>query len=218
MASLVSLPAQPRATPAWIIVARLVAVVAGLTCAAQSVHSAEWKLAQLMQALEQRGAERATFVERKFIALLDKPLESSGELLYVPPARLEKRTLKPKPESVVLDGGTLTIERGKQKHSLRLQDYPDIAAFIESIRGTLAGDRKALERVFRLELHGTENRWTLVMFPSDAKLAATVLRIDVTGTRDLVRSVETLQTDGDRSVLTVERGTGAAGSAKPAPR
>ena len=40
----------------------------------------------------------------------------------------------------------IVIERGRQKHTLQLQDYPELAAVIDSIRGTLAGDRKALER------------------------------------------------------------------------
>ena len=169
-----------------------------------------------MQELAQRGAERALFVEKKFIAILDRPLESSGELRYVPPDRLEKRTLRPKPELLVLDRERLSVERGKQTQTLRLSDYPEIAAFVESLRGTLAGDRKALERVYRLELHGDRERWTLVMFPSDARLAAMVLRIDVTGTRDRVRSIEILQADGDRSVMTVEPLVGAAATAGPA--
>jgi Outer membrane lipoprotein carrier protein LolA-like len=207
------LPALVRIIPACSL-----AAVMGLLLAALPAQAAEWGIAQLMQSLKQRGAERALFVEKKFIAILDKPLESSGELNYVPPDRLEKRTLKPRPESVLVDGDRLTIERGNQQRSLRLHDYPDIAAFIDSIRGTLAGDRKALEQVYRLELHGDQERWTLVMFPSDAKLATLVLRIDVTGTRDRVRSIEILQADGDRSVLTVERIAGAAGAARPLPR
>jgi hypothetical protein len=200
---------------------RIVAVVffaaaTSLLLAPLAAHAADWGIAQLMQSLAQRGAERALFVERKFIAILDRPLESSGELRYVPPDRLEKRTLKPRPESVVLDRDTLSIERGKQKHALRLQDYPDIAAFVESLRGTLAGDRKALERIFRLELHGSAERWTLVLFPSEAKLAATVLRIDVTGSGNRVQSIEILQADGDRSLMTVEPIAGSAGAASAA--
>lgn len=201
--------------PARIVNALLFAAITGLYLPAQA---ADWGIAELMQGLAQRGAERALFVEKKFIALLDKPLESSGELRYVPPDRLEKRTLKPRPESVVLDGDRLSIDRGNQKHSLRLQDYPEIAVFVESLRGTLAGDRKALERVYRLELHGNQERWTLVMYPSDARLAAMLLRIDVTGTRDRVRSIEILQADGDRSVMTVERIAGSGNVEKAPPQ
>jgi hypothetical protein len=205
----------------WVIHAAFVVAVAGLLLAAQATLAADWGISQLMQDLAQRGAERALFVEKKFLAILDQPLESSGELRYVPPDRLEKRTLKPKPELLVLDRDRLSVERGNQTHSLRLSDYPEIAAFVESLRGTLAGDRKALERVYRLELHGDRERWTLVMFPLDARLAAMVLRIDVTGTRDRVRSIEILQADGDRSVMTVEPLVGAAataGTTRPAPQ
>ena len=173
--------------------------------AATDARAADWGLAQLMQTLSQRGPESARFTEKKFIAILDQPVESSGELRYVPPDRLEKRTLKPRPESLVLAGDQLTVERAGQKHTLRLSDYPEVAAFIDSIRGTLSGDRKALERVYRLELRGEPDRWSLILLPSDQKLAALVLRIDVAGSRDAVRSIAILQADGDRSVMNVER-------------
>lgn len=176
-------------------------------------------LEQLMQALAQRGPETAHFVEKKYLAVLDnKAVESSGELRYVPPDRMEKRTLKPRPESMVLAGNQIFVERGTQKLTLRLRDYPDIAPFVESIRGTLSGDRKALERVYRLELFGDAERWTMVMLPSDEKLAAMVQRIDVTGARDAVRSISILQGDGDRSVMTIERMSVGASAAPAAPK
>ena len=36
------------------------------------------------------------------MAMLKEPLHSSGELLYEAPDRLEKRTLKPRPEVLLL--------------------------------------------------------------------------------------------------------------------
>ena len=121
------------------------------------------------------------FIEKKFIAMLEEPVESSGELFYTAPDYLEKRTLKPKPESMILDHDTLVIERGRQKHHLQLQDYPELAAFIDSIRGTLAGDRKALERNYRLSLEGTVEHWTLQLLPVDEKMQAVVKRIRIAG-------------------------------------
>ena len=59
--------------------------------------------------------------------MLDQPVESSGELLFIAPDRLEKRTLKPKPETMVLDGDTLTLERGQRKRVLHLKDHPEVA-------------------------------------------------------------------------------------------
>ena len=163
-------------------------------------------LDDLMRKLAQRGPENARFVEKRYLAVLDnKPVESSGELRYAPPNRIEKKTLKPKPDSLIVDGDQAIIERNGQRMTLRLSAYPDIAPFVDSIRGTLSGDRKSLERVYRLELSGDAERWTLVMLPSDQKLATIVQRIDVAGNHDQVRSIAILQGDGDRSVMTIDR-------------
>lgn len=168
-------------------------------------HAAEWDIDQLMHGLAQIRSGHASFLEKKYIAMLDKPVESSGDLFYSAPDHLGKRTLKPKTESMTVDGGALIIERGHQKYHLQLQDYPEVGAFIDSIRGTLAGDRKALERNYRLSLDGTAERWTLQLLPADEKMQAVVRRIRITGVRDAVRSIEITQTDGDSSLMLIEK-------------
>ena len=168
-------------------------------------HAADWDIDQLMQSLAQTRSGHASFVEKKSIAMLDKPIESSGELFYSAPDRLEKRTLKPKPESMLLDRGILTIERDRQKHRLQLQDYPELAVFIDSIRGTLAGDRKSLERTYQLSLQGDMQSWMLLLVPIDNKMKKVVQRIHISGVNDEVRSIEVIQTDGDSSLMTIEK-------------
>ena len=168
-------------------------------------HAAEWDIDQLMRGLAQIHSGHASFVEKKFIAVLDRPVESSGELFYIAPDHLEKRTINPKAESMILDRGTVVIERGRQSHRLQSQDYPELAAFIDSIRGTLAGDRKALERNYRLSLDGTVEHWTLQLLPVDEKMQAVVKRIRIAGVRDAVRSIEITQADGDSSLMLIEK-------------
>ena len=168
-------------------------------------HAAEWDIDQLMRGLAQIRSDHSSFVEEKFIAMLDKPVESSGELFYTAPDHLEKRTSKPKPESMILDHGTLVIERGRQIHRVQSRDYPELAAFIDSIRGTLAGDRKALERNYRLSLDGTVEHWTLQLLPLDENMHAAVKRIRIAGVRDAVRSIEITQADGDSSRMLIEK-------------
>lgn len=166
---------------------------------------AAWDLQQLMDTLAQNKSGQTTFVEKKYIAMLDKPVESSGELVFTAPDGLEKRTLKPKPESMLIKGGELFIERGNQKHRLQLQAYPELAAFIDSIRGTLAGDRKALERSYKLSVEGTAEHWTLRLLPLNEKMAAVIQRINISGAREQVSRIEILQADGDSSVMTIEK-------------
>jgi hypothetical protein len=165
--------------------------------------AADNDLDRLMALLAERTRGHVSFVEQNYLAVLDRPVEASGELLYERPDRLEKRTLAPRPASLMLEKGDLTIQSGRRKRVLALHDYPQIAPFIESIRATLAGDRAALEQVFQLGFEGSLARWTLSLVPLDAKLKAVVREIRIEGARDELHTVTILQTDGDRSVMTI---------------
>jgi hypothetical protein len=174
----------------------ITALVAAGSCFADDLDA-------LMSLLAQRKHGHVSFVEEHHLAVLDRPVESSGELLYDAPDRLEKRTLKPKPETLVLEHGVITARRGRHTYQLNLSDYPQIVPLIDSIRATLAGDRAALERIFKVQLDGSVDQWKLLLAPSDSTVARTVKQIRIEGTRDAIHSVEIQQADGDRSLLTI---------------
>lgn len=162
-----------------------------------------WDLDQLMQSLATSKSGHASFIEKKSIAILDKPVESSGELFYTAPDRLEKRTMKPKAESMVLDKDKLIVEQRGKKHVLSLQSYPEIAAFIDSIRGTLAGDLKALERTYKLSMSGTRQDWDLSLLPLEDKMKKVVTSINISGDDNMLKTIEIKQADGDSSVMII---------------
>lgn len=163
----------------------------------------DWDIDRLMQSLASSRSGSASFVEKKTIAMLDKPVESSGELFYTAPDRLEKRTLKPKPDCMLLDKDKLIVEQRGKKHTLSLANYPEVAAFIDSIRGTLAGDRKALERSYKLSLDGDEQNWNLSLLPIEDKMKKVVAKINIAGAGNILHSIEIKQADGDRSLMTI---------------
>jgi outer membrane lipoprotein-sorting protein len=166
--------------------------------------SAAFDVGQLMNDLAKHKGGKAKFVEKKYISLLDKAVVSTGEMTYTAPDRLEKRTLTPKVETLTLDKDILSIEREKQKLSINLANQPEALAFVDSIRGTLSGNRAALEKNYALYLSGDSNKWVLTLLPSDQKIAAMVQRITVSGQKNQVRNIEYLQADGDRSVLSID--------------
>ncbi|HYN78147.1 MAG TPA: LolA-related protein [Lamprocystis sp. (in: g-proteobacteria)] len=185
---------------------RVIPVIFVLLGFSLSAPAAQFTLAELMGALANSKHGVATFTEKKYMSILDQPVESSGELRFVPPARLEKRTLRPKLETLVLDGDILTVERQTQKHALQLKDYPQVAGMIVGIRATLAGDRKALEGVYHLDLAGNRDRWALVLTPRDADVGRVIDRIRMEGAGDEVRTVEIHLADGDHSVMSIRKG------------
>ncbi len=160
-------------------------------------------LDQVMSLLKMRRHGRVEFIEQHFMSVLDHPLESSGDMSYDAPDHLEKRTLKPRAETLLLDGGVLTVERGHGRRVIDLRTYPQIAPFVESIRATLAGDRGALERVFHIEFAGDAQRWSLTLVPLDARVAKNVAQVRIVGAQDQLQQVEIRQPDGDRSLMTL---------------
>src|ERR1700730_19274029 len=138
----------------------------------------------VMGLLAMRQHGRTEFVEQQFLAILDHPVESSGELRYAAPDHLEKRTLSPRPETLVLAGGVLTVERGGRRRVLDMHRYPQIQPFVESIRATLAGDRSALEKVFNVEFAGGVRRWSLTLAPLDRQLQRAIKQVQIDRSQD----------------------------------
>ncbi|RQS27407.1 outer membrane lipoprotein carrier protein LolA [Burkholderia sp. Bp8992] len=188
--------------------ARLLAATAAAIALAVPAHAADtapaWNLDRLMSTLAQHKSGRATFTETKYLSIATQPVESSGELVFVAPDHLEKHTLSPKPEHLVVDGDMLTVERNNRKFTLALARYPELGAFIDSIRATLAGNRFALEQVYKVALSGRGDDWTLTLTPLDSRMLKVVSTITLDGTRDVLRSVAIRQADGDHSVMRLQ--------------
>lgn len=171
-----------------------------------SCHAGDWALADLMQLLAQQKSGKASFVEKKYIGILDKPLESSGELSFDAPDRLEKRTLKPRAEAMLLDGDKLTVTMHERRPiNLRLQDHPEIATLVESIRGTLSGDKAALEKNYTIDFTGVQSKWQLTLAPVQKEVAKVVRQIRIGGADANIKLITFDQVDGDRFVMTISK-------------
>jgi hypothetical protein len=56
-----------------------------------------------------------------------------------------------------------------------------------------------------LTLEGGIERWTFFLSPSDAKMATIVQQIRIAASRNNVLSIDAIQTDGDHSLMTIDR-------------
>jgi Outer membrane lipoprotein carrier protein LolA-like len=170
-----------------------------------SAPAAGWGLPQLMHSLAQVQASQGKFVERKFLSVLNRPLESSGTISFKAPGHLEKHTLAPKAEDLVLDQGVLTIDSKARniKRTLVLQEYPAVWAFVESIRSTLAGDQATLERFYMIRLEGDAAKWHMQLLPLEQRTREMVREIAIAGRGNRVTSIEMSESNGDHSTMTV---------------
>src|ERR1700680_1424474 len=136
---------------------------AGLPTAARA--ATVFDLAQLMTTLATVRTGEATFVERREVAMLDRRLESSGRLSFELPDTFVRETLKPSRQRMAVAGNTLTLNEGGRTRTMELDAAPEAAVVVEAIRGTLTGNRDALERHFTASVTGTAERWALELVP-----------------------------------------------------
>ncbi len=147
---------------------------------------------------------RASFVEDKTVAALAQPLRSQGWLAYRRPAYLEKATTEPVPENLLVDGDRLSLlVQGQQPRLIDLNAEPALAALVDAVRGTLSGDLTALRRSYALALQGHPDAWRLTLTPLRPPLTDMLREVVVEGAGTALRSVRTVQANGDRSVMTI---------------
>ena len=163
-----------------------------------------FNIQQLMQSLAKAKPHHARFTEKKYFALLDEPVESSGELFFVAPDQLEKRTLLPQAETLLVNGNKILIERSNKTYSFTTQNLPELGVLINSIRGTLAGNQSALERSFQLKLTGNNDGWKLQLTPTNEKIQKLIKYIHIAGHQSQIESIEVFQFDGDRSYMLIQ--------------
>ena len=183
---------------------RLAALSLALGVAAQPAAAQELAPGELMRRLAAVESSRATFVETRHSALLKEPLVLRGTLTYRRPAALEKRIEQPYQERVAIDGDVLTIEnRRGRKLKTSVSGSPGMAALVEGIRATRAGDLAALERHYEVGVAGRAERWSMTLKPVDAEVARHVASIVVSGSAGRIARFEVQEAGGDRSVMDI---------------
>ena len=168
-------------------------------------RAADFELPALMELLAAVQSSKDSFSETKHSAVLSTPLLLKGTLSYARPDRLEKNVLAPYEERTVVAGNSVTMENRalQQSRTFSLASSSPLSAFVESMRATLAGDRAALERHYRVQLEGTAEAWTMSLAPRDRKLASLVKRIQIAGARERLKRIEVEEASGDRSVMLI---------------
>ena len=181
-----------------------IAALAGVVLLPARAQSEALTLAQLTQLLAQVKAGDATFTEKRTVALLDRTLESSGRLSVEAPDTFVRETLKPRREKLAVVGNTVTMSQGNRSRNVPLDSVPEAAIIVEAIRGTLTGNRDALEHHFTASVSGSAQGWSLDLVPRDPRLREQVTSVRINGAQLLVREVVVALADGDRSVMSIE--------------
>jgi len=178
----------------------------GLALAAGGAVKAQdaWSLDALMAGMRGVQAESAHFVELKYVHMLTAPIRATGRLTYAAPDKLEKVTETPAPETIRLDGGTLTgTQANGDEFSVDIDSHEEIAALVEGIRSTLAGDLATLQRYYEIAFSGDRDHWRIDLVPKTHRVREKVRGIRVQGSGTAIATILIDEKDGDRSEMTI---------------
>jgi len=188
--------------PGTVLAWTVTLVTAGLVHA----QATTWGMEQVMAALAEIEIAESTFVERKESLYLTEVLVTEGTISFRAPDKLKKHVLKPFEEITTIDGDTAIIdtlsEQGERRYSLDAN--PAVRTILESVRATLAGDLRGLEDYYSANLWGDADQWDLHLIPRDERILELIESIRIRGVKGRIVRIETLETDGDRSVMDIE--------------
>lgn len=178
-------------------------LMAALLALPAALHAQAFDLAQLMQLLAKVQSGEATFTESRHSSVLDRPVESQGRLSFQAPDRFVRETLKPRSESIAVVGNEVTMRQGSRSRTLQLDSVPEAAVIVEAIRGTLTGNRAAIDRHFEARVGGGPADWQLLLAPRAPALRKLVVQVAIQGRQSAPRQITISMADGDYSVMQI---------------
>jgi Outer membrane lipoprotein carrier protein LolA-like len=180
-------------------------VIAGSAIVVCSSFAADtFDLTALAALLAQRKSGEARFEETRLVSGIDGPLFSSGTLSFTAPDAFARHTLRPREESMAVQGNVMTLKRGGRSRQMTLDAVPELTALVEAMRGTLTGDAVALQKYFTTAVAGNAQGWKLTLVPRDRALGAQVREVAIEGQRGDMRVVSLWLSGGDSSRMTIE--------------
>ena len=140
------------------------------------------------------------FREDKRVALLARPLKSTGMIYFDRGKGVVRKTSAPKPGQVTVTKDALRIREGSRVESIPLSKNRELRAFAMVFPMLLRGDRTELERSFEVGLYGSDRGWWALAFtPRDDALKTMVARVIVFGHATDIVSLQVSEASGDRT-------------------
>ena len=169
----------------------------------------EWTVEQVVASLEEAHTSSVSFVETTYSSLLTEPLIARGVLRFIPPSTLEKEVLAPYRERYLIEGDRITFESERKhlKKTISLEDYPALRSFVEAFRASLMGDAVRLKQTYETRVDGNRRKWWLSLRPHESAGQSMVDQILLSGSEGRILTITVRSSDGDRSVMTLSRGT-----------
>ena len=124
---------------------------------------------------------RVGFQEERHNSMLKEPIKLTGYLEYLRPGQLRKVIETPFEQAVLITEDYIEIDQDGKTRRLSLSKSKSIRAMLGGIEAILAGQTDKLASLFRYELSGTEDSWSLRLEPKSKRMSAHLTAMLVKG-------------------------------------
>ena len=132
---------------------------------------------------------RVRFRETRHNQLLKEPIVLTGYLEYLEAGWLRKVVETPFEESFLVGPNQIEVERSGESRKAALSKSKTLRTMLGGIEAILAGQADKLESIFRYELSGTEDSWSLQLVPLSRKISRHLTGLQVLGDDKAVTSI-----------------------------
>ena len=187
----------------------ILALACGLPGTGQSAETpldaAPDELVTLMDHFAKSGVVRADFAETRRLSLLTEAIETRGVLYFAPPNRLARHTTLPGDSRVSVYGGRVAFRDETGTRRLDLGSSEVARSLVGNLMVVLRGDLPELRARYEIRFASNGQDWQLDLEPRPKAVRAMIEMIRFSGTGWMLRAVETRETNGDVSIVTLSR-------------
>jgi len=166
-------------------------------------------LMRISKELERHAVVRANFIQTKQLAVVKRPVTSTGRVVFARQEGLLWQIEQPLRIGYVLQNDRM-IELGSDgsRRQRNSRDMPGMSQIARIFQAVLGGDMASLGQYFEVQAQGTPAAWTLGLTPRQAQVARFIERIELSG-NNLLQSVRLFEAGGDTTLI---RFTGSVGA------
>lgn len=140
----------------------------------------------------------ATFVEEKNVALLRRPLHSTGELVFFPGKGLYRRLRTPfVQEMLITPEAIYQWDQSDDVERFALEQLPHAKAFVEALLAVFSGSWEVLHRHFQVYFSIDNQRWKLGLRPNYPVMQRLIACLILEGKHEQVTALWVQETSGD---------------------
>ena len=157
----------------------------------------ELTLEILMHHMSRTSGVKARFRESKEVRLLSNPIETRGEIFFIPPDRFARHTSEPGRTTLVIDGESLRFDDEIGDEKIDLSVDPIARQFVDNFTVLFNGDLPELRNRYEIRFQAEDERWELVLDPRARTLRRYLRNITLRGEGSALTEMILVETDGD---------------------